>query len=316
MRLRLIIDPNHPDALSHDTLVHATKLCPNLFELDLTFHGCGSGTFESVPVDGDEALDAGAASGAQRAALTTPSFSTETLHALRAGPRIRSLKLANWSDNDALALQLLDVWPSLNTLALKGTAPLLPVVPEEVDNPFRCSCKFAKVRLGLKTQPKIAFIDWLLGNSRETLQSFELEQETPIEFLNPLLKRYGPTLLSLALPSCTPREHVAAVTSHCLALREFRLGSASSLLSPLLFKQLSPKVEHLALPVACDSVLYPVLKYIGDRRNDKLRSVTVHLWGDAEAHPQLPSLKIACALRGIELRFVKSVWAFRTLLVS
>ncbi|KAH8119758.1 hypothetical protein DFH11DRAFT_1685268 [Phellopilus nigrolimitatus] len=294
VRLRITLDYNHPDQLSHRALALAVRLCPNLYELDISLYGCG------VPV-----LDPAGAAGAFRVFRAAPSFDAVTLALLREGPRIRSLRLANWSDNDQLAVQLLwDVWPSLTAVALKGTPPRMPAADDEPWMPFNCN--LSELRLSFQTSPKMDFVKWLLSSSIRSLRCLELEREPSMELLNVLLHQHGSSLESLSIPSCTSRGQASAVQS-CERLREIRIESA--MISPLLLKQLPDTLEHLAFALSRDTPLYLVVNFVKAR--DNLKAVTVHFWNGGDTHPLLPSLRIACACRGVELIDIHRIRQFR-----
>lgn len=52
------------------------------------------------------------------------------------------------------------------------------------------------------------------------------------------------------------------------------------------------------------------------RKDDSLTKVTVHVGAGGEQHPQLAAVKIACALKGVELEVTKDIRVLRTISVS
>ncbi|EJD03487.1 uncharacterized protein FOMMEDRAFT_166886 [Fomitiporia mediterranea MF3/22] len=287
VRLRLTIDHNYSDQLSHRALAFAVLSCPNLYELDLSVHGCG--------VSGLPSSGAAGAVGAQnfRAA---PSFDAGILDLLRDGPPLRSLKFANWSDNDQLAFQLLsDVWPSLTAVSLKGTPPRLPASDNEPLLPFGCA--LGELRLGFQTMPRADFVSWIITDSTRSLRCLELESAPGTDFLRSLLLQCRQSLYSLAMPSCTSRDQITAIHG-CENLKEFTLDNSTTVSKPLL-NDLPASIEHIAFTLNRDTPLFLIVNFVKARRH--LKAVTMHVWDDADAHPQLPSLRIVCAGNGVEL---------------
>lgn len=301
VRLKVIVDHNHPDQLSHRALSLAFCLCPNLYEFDLALYGC------LVPGhyrDGN--------TGGVRTFRAAPSFDAGTLDLLRNGPHIRSLKFSNWSDNDQLAFQLLSgVWSSLVSVSLKGTPPRLPALETETPIPF--SSHFLKeLRLGFHTVPNPDFIRWLLSNTGRSLQCLEIDRDLGVLYLDSILSPSAHSVESLFIPSCMTREEVAIVEK-CDRLKEFRFESP--VFSPILLERLPKTIEHLALTVSRETPLYLVIKFVKSRSGSNLSALTVHLWGDGDTHPQLPSLRIACACAGVELHVIRDIFHFRDTVV-
>ena len=295
-RLKVIIDHNHPDQLSHRALAIAVLSCPNLYELDLAIYGCG------VPTPCPDSPSH------VRIFRAAPSFDTDTLNLLRAGPPIRSIKFTNWSDNDQLATQLLsDVWPALTSVSLRGTPPHLPA-DDGPNSSFGCA--LSDLRLDFQTMHP-EFINWLLQNSYRSLRHLELDRLPSADILTSLLNECGPSMESLSLPSCASRDQGVWVRG-CKKLKEFRFESSN--ISPLFLSQLPTTVEHLAFSISRDTPLYLMVNFVKSRRH--LRAITVQIWDDAASHPQLPNLRIACACNGVDLLVVRGIRRFREAIVS
>jgi len=232
-----------------------------------------------------------------------PSFNEATLDLLRSSPRISALEFSNWSENRHSITQLLDVWPTLRSLAISGTPPVLPSVSSV---PFRCS--LTEFRMNFQTSPSIDFMKWMLHNSVDTLRVLEFAREPSLELLEYLVDSHGSTLHSLALPSCSSHEYARAVQK-CRHLRELRMENAW--VSPLVYRQLPDTLQHIAFGLDRDTALQPVLDIVKSRPS--LRAVTVQLWDGGEHHPQFAVLKIACAYRGVDLRMTKDIHMFRSM---
>ncbi|EEB92138.1 hypothetical protein MPER_09399, partial [Moniliophthora perniciosa FA553] len=81
-------------------------------------------------------------------------------------------------DDETLAIlshsimQLLGVWPSLQSLVISGTAPELSSPAPE---PFPCA--LSSLRINLQASPSVDFFKWLLHNSSDSLRKLEFERE-------------------------------------------------------------------------------------------------------------------------------------------
>ncbi|KAL0951970.1 hypothetical protein HGRIS_008622 [Hohenbuehelia grisea] len=292
IRMRAVLDHNQPQHLSQHSFAFAVQACPNLYELNLAMYGCG--------VPGSDVVGVPDMSRMRRIA---PSFDARTLAVLKSGPRIRALNFSNWSDNRHSVMQLLDVWPSLTSLVMSGTAPQLPSASQL---PFRCALH--ELRMNFQAAPSLDFVKWLLHNSADSLRILELEREPTQELLDYLVDVHGPSLQSLALPACGSHEHALAI-QRCRALRELKLESPW--VSPMVFRRLPDELQHVALGIDRDTALQPVIETVKSR--PYLGVVTAHLWAGGEQHPQLPALKIACAYRGVELRLTNDIQVFRAM---
>ncbi|OBZ68628.1 hypothetical protein A0H81_11471 [Grifola frondosa] len=273
-------------------LRRAVTLCPNLYEVHLALYG------EGAP--GQDIVGSPDASRMKRPA---PSFDERTLALLRSGPRISALQFSNWSDNSSSLLQLLDVWPELMSLDVSGTPPQLPNASLPPS-----PCALTELRTNFQVAPSVEFMQWLLHNSANTLRVLDLAREPSPDMLEFLASEYGAGLHSLALPACGTHDSAAAVRK-CTQLRELKLESAWA--SPVLYKALPETLQHLAIGVGSDTPLQPVLQMI--KRSEELRVVTMHVWDDGEHHPQFSAAKIACTIRGVQLRITRDMLAFRAM---
>ncbi|EMD42336.1 hypothetical protein CERSUDRAFT_110849 [Gelatoporia subvermispora B] len=290
VRMRVVLDQNQPYRLAQRSFARAVTLCPNLYELNVALYGAGA--------PGQDVVGSPDAARMQRYA---PAFDDRTLALLRSGPRISALQLSNWSDNCTSLSQLLDIWPCLKSLVISGIAPQL--VHESL-GPFPCALE--ELRMNFQTSPSVDFLQWLLHNSASTLRVLEFERDPSPELLDFLTFEYGSKLQSLALPTCMSHESVRALRA-CGSLREFKMESGWA--TQALYKALPSSLEHLAIGIDADTPLQQVVQNI--RRCDTLSAVTLHVWHGGERHPQLPALKIACALQGVDLRMTRDIREFR-----
>ncbi|KAL6307797.1 hypothetical protein BKA93DRAFT_57624 [Sparassis latifolia] len=291
VRMHVVLDHNQPYRISERSFAWAVTLCPNLRELDLALYGQGSGVQDVV-----------CSADVPRMQRPAPAFDDHTVAILRSGPRISSLQFSNWSDNSSSLPQLLDIWPSLKSLSISGTPPKLPS-----GSAASFSCTLEELRMNFQTSPSADFMKWLLHNSESTLRSLRFDRMPSPDLFEYLVSEHGPTLQSLSLPACAAQESVSL--QQCQALRELRIESAWS--PSVVHRSLPCTLEHIAIGVDMDTSLQPVLQNI--KRSGVMKSVTVHIWHGGERHPLLPSLRIACALRGVELKITRDIRTFRAM---
>ncbi|KAE9401003.1 hypothetical protein BT96DRAFT_919134 [Gymnopus androsaceus JB14] len=288
--MRASLDPNQPSSLSQLSFAHAVTLCPNLHALDISLYGCVSPGNDIV--GSPDTL---------RMRRPAPSFDEAALALLKSGPRISTLRFSNWSENRQSITQLLSVWTTLTTLVIGGTAPELP---SPVSEPFPCALQ--ELGINFQTCPSVDFFRWLLHNSMDTLCALEVEREpSSPDVLLYLIDTHCATLQSLSLPTCT--RATARVIEKCTRLHGFSVEDGGSF--PLALKKLSSRVGHVGFGLNKEMSMQSVLEAV--KANESLQAVTVNLWNDGKLHRQLPSLKMACALRGIDLRITHDIRAFR-----
>lgn len=297
VRMDVVLDVNQPGPLAQASFAQAVIPCPNLRGINLSVYG------DNKPLNGSmSALERGV----HRA---KPSFTNDVLHLLRTGPEISHLHLSNWSENDDLIVQLLDVWPSLKSLSITGNTPHLspalkrrPVYPGALEK-FRMNCQ---------VEPSLDFLEWLLHTTAaaKSLRGIELKREPSSLLLDFLVQHHGEQLHMLALPSCATHKHAHAVI-RCRVLREFRTERAWTL--PTVFRHISDEIRHLAFGMDPTTPLQHVVELV--KTMDELETVTVNVWrGDCER--RLAALKMACAFRGVELCITRDICVHRALVRS
>lgn len=283
--LRCVLDTKQPNGISQRAFADTVLRCPNLSELSLAVYGD----------------DAAAASrdARQRAKGSSWQFDDAALALLQTGPRVSALRFDNWTDNACALAQLLEVFPCIDALAISGTTPALCA---PVPTPFPCTLR--ELRTNLRSAPSGEFVNWLLENA--ALRTLEFTRAPEPELLADLLVAHASTLESLSVPSCASAECAAALAS-CTRLRSLRLENlwAASTAS----RSLPSTLRTLAFTVDKDTMLQPVLRALKD--DTALEHIAVHAWADGARHAELPSLKMACALQGVELALVGDVRAFR-----
>ena len=290
--LRVTLDHNHPQCLTERAFARAVTLAPRLHTLRVAVYGQGAPGQDIIGSPAEHRMRRGA-----------PSFDDKTLDILREqAPRIKSLHFNDWSDNSTSLVQLLQVWPSIRALEISGTPPTLPSPAPEP-----CLSKLEELHFDAQTPPSIEFLKWLTHNSAETLRVLDLRREPSHDTLEYLLGEHSGTLESLSVPSA-PAAKVTVNLLGCLALKELRVENTRA--ARQIFNALPEGLEHLALGVHEGVSLQPVIQFI--KKSNTLQTLTMHLWYGAEHHDQLAAVKIACAVRGVELRISKNLQHFRS----
>ena len=298
--MHVVLDNNQPGPLKQTCFARAVALCPNLRELSVALYGCAEPGNDIV---GSPALE--------RMRRPAPSFEPGTLELLRAGPRITSLHFSNWSDNDQSIVQLLDIWPSLQSLSITGKTPQFS--PDLTHPPF--PCVLSRLRMNCQVEPTLDFLEWLLHTSSQanSLCSVELDREPSLDMLDYLTRNHAESLQELGIPSCTTSEHAATIL-RCRSLRQLRTERPSTFAIPAVFRQLPMGIQHLAFGMDQDTPLQTLIEVVKTR--DALESITINLWDEGKSHRQLSAMKMACAFRGVELRITNDVRIHRAMVVS
>ncbi|PPQ70727.1 hypothetical protein CVT26_014692 [Gymnopilus dilepis] len=290
--LRVVLDHNQPSGLHHHSFALAVNACPNLSELEMSLYGCAE--------PGQDIVGSPDVSRLRRAA---PSFDEQTLALLKSGPKIQHLRFDNWSENQQSIFQLLDIWPSLQSLSIGGTSPQLP---QGTLPPF--PARLRGLRLNFQANPSIDFLKWLLHHSTESLRVLNLDRDPSFDVFEYLVNTHGQTLQSFSFPGSGSQECLPLV-SKCSHLKELRTENPAC--SPLLFKHLPKRLQRLGFGLERDTPLNPILDFV--KSSDSLKNLDVQLWEGGSQHNLFDSLKIACVYRGTELTTTSNLRRFRTL---
>ncbi|KAG5350829.1 hypothetical protein C0989_009127 [Termitomyces sp. Mn162] len=288
VRLSAVIDHNQPRGLSQHALAVAVSRCARLYDLTLSLYGRACST-------------------TQRMRRPAPSFDDWTLSQLLAGPRISSLQFTNWSDNSHALAQLLAVWPSLHSLSITGSTP--PEPPSPFLSPFPGI--LSSLRMNFQSLPSLEFLNWLTHTA--ALRILDFEREPPTQVLQALVDAHGAGIHSLALPACTQHEHARAV-QRCTQLRELRIESLGPCVAARVLRALPASVRHVALGVDMNTplqLLVDLVKARGGEQGEALRVLTLYTMNGGEKHVLLNPLKMACAVKGVQMRVVGDVGTFR-----
>ncbi|KAF8634966.1 hypothetical protein AX15_000690 [Amanita polypyramis BW_CC] len=292
--LRIVMDHNQPLGIHQHSSALSVSLCPNLTGLSLSLYGCAAPGKDIV-----------GAPDQLRMRRPAPLFDEQTIQLFTSGPEITSLEFHNWSENGQATTQLLQVWPTLKSLSISGTAPQFVATPSPLP------CALEHVRLNFQTPPSDDYMKWLLHNSSESLRVLEFDREPSVHLLDYLLTSCGSTLCSLSLPSLSFPEQ-ASIIQKCSQLRELRTESPSVL--PVLYRKLPESLEHMAFGMDKDSALHAILRAVKNRTS--LKTITAHIWSGGESHSHISNLKVKCAWRGVDLRVTDNIRQFRLMMAS
>lgn len=294
-QLRAVVDYSQPSNLHQHALGLAVNLCPNLQELDLSIYGYAE--------PGDDQLEA--SENPPRLRRRAPCFDGRTISLLRAGPQLKSLSFSNWSENQECIFQLLEVWPSLRALSLTGTSPHIP----SINGPLPFSGSLEDLRINFQSPPSMEFMSWLLHHSTGSLRSVVLERDPCPDLVDFIMDSFASSLRSLSIPNCSSPD-LARRLEQCKTLNFLRMDQPQS--NPIVYKALPASINHLAFGIDRDTPLLPVIDLVKSR--SALEAVTIRLWNGGDCHRLLPSLKIACAYRGVELMMAKDASQYEMML--
>ncbi|KAF9445288.1 hypothetical protein P691DRAFT_795716 [Macrolepiota fuliginosa MF-IS2] len=322
--LRVILDYNQPQGLRQHHLAAAVALCPRLNSINLSVFGSDSHDSGNVEHGNENSLDGGMiieeldssrpGNGASKHRRSELSLSlAETLNK----SPITSFHLSNWSTSTFILPPLLASLPTLKYLSISGTPP---ASAPTASNPEH-GLNLTHLRINFQQSPSVDALRWLLDNSKDTLTALDLERlsdsDASARLLDHLTTIHGPSLQSLILPSCTtPSElkHFQRCTNlHSVAFR-------TPYVSPAVFKHFLAEVQPAPLKemyvcIDRNTALSPMIEFV--RQKESLKTLVVYLW-EADVRKKLRlwgSLKMACALRGVELKVVERLSEYKALIV-
>ncbi|KAJ3566125.1 hypothetical protein NP233_g7192 [Leucocoprinus birnbaumii] len=327
--LRVVIDHNQPRGLRQHHLAAAITLCPRLNSISLALFGDssfdsveGRSNNENINVEHRHNIIRGArlGSGAPTVPTVRPAeISPSLAEALSKSP-ITSFHLSNWSANSLFLQNILTSLSSLKTLSITGTPPSVHETTTSAVDP--CSLSLNHLRINLQPSPSIDFLRWLLDNSKDTLTALDLERisdsDASIGLLDHFATTQGSALRSLILPSCTNPTELKHF-QRCTNLRAvaFRTPNVSSALFKHLLAAADPTpLEEMYLCVDKNTSLSPVIEFV--RKKETLKSLVVCLWEpDVKKSLRLwGSLKMVCAVSGVELKVVERLSEYKALIKS
>lgn len=327
--LNVIIDFNQYDGLTFAKLSHVVSLCPNLRKVGISVFGMQP-----------QGRDVVGTPNQWRMRRLAPPIPDEVLEELRAAPNastISELKLNDWSDDPKILTQLLGVWPSITTLKIAGK---LPTINNSIDSTIStvppdaapCALEALSLNCTTGTESNVDFVKWLLERSQRTLRRLEFQKEPSGKLLEDIFARSTFPLESVYLPSCmSPAvgqiiRHRFVRTATPLLYEDNEIDGDQALLQTQGLKQVFVEDPSTPLKFLVSTIRSGTIRRLGfgvDSLTDlssvaraiKAQTGLSHLavWicdGGGENFG-LGSLRIACAIRGIELKETRDVREFR-----
>ena len=329
VELNVIVDFNQCGGLTFAELSHLVTLCPNLRRI-------GISVFGMQPQGGDTV---GAPDQWRMRRLASP-IPNEVLEELRTAPnasRISELRLHDWSDDPKVLLQLLTIWPHITSLKIAGK---LPTINNGVGSAFSvipldaapCALETLSLNCTTGAESNADFVKWLLEGSQRTLRRLEFLKEPSGKLLEDLFVRSAFPLESVYLPSCVSpavghviRNRLRPITAlisdgdseisgdrtfpQVQGLKEVFVENPSIPLEFLVATVRSGTVRRFGFGIDDRTVLSCVARAI--KAHAGLERVSVWVCDGGEGNFGLRSLRIACAIRGIELEETRDIRKFR-----
>jgi len=329
IELSVIIDPNQYDGLTFAKLSHVVSLCPNIRKIGISVFGMQPQGRDAVGVDNQ-----------WRMRRLAPPVPDEVLEELRTAPnasRISELRLHDWSDKPEALIQLLGIWPHITSLKIAGR---LPTTNDGVGSVFSTTpldaapCALETLSLNCTTgaESNVNFVKWLLAGSQQTLRRLEFLKEPSGKLLEDIFVRSVLPLESVYLPSCLSPA-IGQVIQHRLGptvvpvfdgdneidgdhafvqvqgLKEVFVEDPSTPLKFLLWAIRSETVQRFGFGIDGCTDLSSVARAI--KTQTGLKRIAVWICDGGRGNCGLGSLRIACAVRGIELEETQDVKEFR-----
>ena len=330
VELNVIIDFNQYDGLTFANLSHLVSLCPNLRKIGISVFG--------MQLQGGDVVGAPSRWRMKRWA---PPIPDEVLEELRAAPnasKISELRVNDWSDCPGVLIQLISIWPHIASLKIAGKLPTIDNSIHSVSStisPGAAPCTLTLKTLSLNcatgTESSVGFVKWLLTGSQQTLRHLEFLKEPSGKLLEDILVRSAFPLESLHLPSCTTS--VGELIRHRFGptliptfdgddeidedraftqvqdLKEVFVEDPSTPSNFLVSTVRSGTIQRFGFGVDGRTDLSPVARAI--KAQTGLEHVIVWIRDGGERNFGLGSLRIACAIRGIELEEIRDFKEFR-----
>ena len=326
IQLNVIIDFNQPDGLTFAKLSRIISLCPNLRKIGISLFG-------TPP----QVMDAEGTADRWRMRKLAPPVPNEILQELRSASnasRISELRVHDWSDDPRILVQLLGIWPRITSLKMAGK---LPTIKHGINsaNPLGaapCALETLSLNCATGTEASVDSVKWLLAGSQQTLRRLEFSREPPAKLLEDIFAHSTFPLDSISLPSCAcpaigqimrgrlePTSiHVSDGTSEVgganpfirvQGLKEVFIEDPSTPLKFLVSAVRSTTVQRFGFGVDGRTDLCSLARTI--KAQTGLKRIAVWLSGGGERNFGLGSLRIACAIKGIELEEVREIREFR-----
>lgn len=326
----MIIDFNQHDGLTFSEFSHIVSLCPNIQRIGISVFG--------MQPPGRDTL--GAADQWRMRRLAPPVLS-EDVEKLRTAPnasRISGLRINHWSDNAEVFIQLLGIWPHITSLKIAGKLPTTnngtdPVFSTVPHNSAPCRLEALSLNCAPGTESNVDFVKWLLAGSRCTLRRLEFLREPSGKLLEDIFDRSAFPLECVYLPSCVSpaveqiiRRRLGPTIVpmfdgddeideghafvHVQGLKELFVEDPLTSLKFLLSAVRSETVQSFGFGIDIHTDLSSIARAI--KVQTGLKRVAAWICNDGGRNPGLGSLRVACAIRGIELAETQNAREFRS----
>ncbi|KAF9785752.1 hypothetical protein BJ322DRAFT_737428 [Thelephora terrestris] len=329
IQLNVIIDFNQPDGLTFKKLSHIVSLCPNLRKIGISLFG--------TQPRGTDAEGTADRWGMRRIAPPVPD---EVLEELRTAPnasRISELRVHDWSDDPEILTQLLGIWPRITSLKIAGKLPTVkhginPAFPANPLGAAPCALETLSFNCATGTEASVDSVKWLLAGSQHTLRRLEFLREPSAKLLEDIFARSTFPLDSISLPNCTcpaigqiirgrlestfvqvPRDNGKTDEANAFrqiqGLEEVFIEGSSTPLTFLVSVVRSKAIRRFGFGVDGRTDLSSLAHAI--KAQEGLKRISVWLSNGGERNFGLGSLRIACAIKGIELEEIREIRGFR-----
>ena len=325
VELNMIIDFNQPDGLTFTEFSHIVSLCPNIQTVGISVFGAQrSARVITGAVDQLQTT---------RWAPSIPDGVLEELCAVPDVSKVSGLRFNNWSDNSEILVQLLGIWPHITSLKISGK---LPTINNGIDSvlPGAAPCRLEalSVNCATRVESNVNFIKWLLAGSQCALRRLEFLKEPSGKLLEDIFDHSMFPLESVYLPSC------ASPAVRQITQRRFGSTTASTLngdkrthddhpstraqdLKELFVEDPSTPLAFLSSAIRSETVRsfgfgidgLTDVSFIARviKARTELKRIAVWISDGGERNVGLGSLRIACAIRGVELEETRDVMEFR-----
>ena len=323
--LNAIVDPNKPGGLTFTELSHVVSLCPNLRKIGISLFGVQpQGTVAEGTVD-------------QSWVRLAPPVLDEILQELRVAAnasRISELRLHDWSDGSGILVKLLGVWPHISSLKFAGKLPPIgdPAISAHTISAAPCALEALSLNCATGTESTVDFIKWLLAGSQRTLRCLEFLKEPSAKLLEDIFARSPFPLDSVSIPSCASPEIGQIIRNRLWptvvpgfgekddviedkaltrvqGLKAVFVEDPSTPLKLLVSTVRSRTVQTFGFGVDRNTDLPSVAHAIKEQTG--LKRLVVLVWNGGERNVGIGRLRIACAIKGIELEETRDVRQFR-----
>ena len=328
IELNVIIDFSQPGGLTFAKFSHLVSLCPNLRKIGISVFGMQSQRVVTEGVPDRWPM--------RRLAPPVPD---EVLEELRAAPNaqnISELRVHDWSDDSRILTQLLGVWPHITYLKVAGKLP--PTSRGGNSTSFAstldtapCALEMLSLNSATGTESAADFVKWLLTGSRQTLRRLEFLQEPSTKLLEDIFARSTFPLDSVSLPSCAcpavgqiirdrlGPTSVRVFNNHQIGgdntfvrlqgLKELFVQDPSTPLNFLVSTVRSETIQKFGFGVDGRTDLSSIARAI--KAQAGLKRIALWVCNGGEKNFGLASLRIACAIKGIDLQETRDAREFR-----